>query len=388
MNTASEKELYSGELRETAMGYDADYFIWGEELIDYKLVLYTKKLKEVEGYQEVKDILTPCALVLIDTGKKHRIRCVPATLDAENRQIYLIVSNFNAMWNRFRLSVQLGIEIANESGQPCSIDKPEDIVDLCNLMRPNSIPYVKSGTIQYKVREQTAEERSQNSRRQSLLDNPKMNYFYDSSSGVVHDKECRMVKEISAAQFCASEEIPEGMQLCPKCMRIACFRKACAPNTKQIPVCSRIFKNNHVHNDKIRHFVMDAGLKLHATSLDALIVEGAQDTWIIKGKDEYSLQLWHNNYIKINETERYITEGFHNQGLNGKTMVQMLRYIEGYTWEKHLQAEAARAAAAAEKKAVVPAAETPAAQGIEENRKIPWYVKVKNWVCRVFRRRG
>lgn len=43
---------------------------------------------------------------------------------------------------------------------------------------------------------------------------------------------------------------------------------------------------------------------------------------------------------KQNGTERYITEGFHDQGLKEHTsMYQMLTYIAGYSWQKHLAAE-------------------------------------------------
>lgn len=376
MNTMSEKELYARELRETAVRYDADYFIWGEELIDSKLILYAKKLKEIEGYQEIKDILEPCCLVLADTGKQYHIRCIPAMLDNERSHIYLSVSNFNAIWKQIKRSVRLGIRLAKESGGACCIERPEEIVDMSRLLRTNSIPYIKGDVVWYKELEPTAEERMQNSRRQSLLDNPRMNYFYDSEGGFVHDKECAAVKEIVPRQFCASEEIPDGRQICPRCMRLVCFRRACAPNTKQIPICDRIFRNNHVNTGRVMHYVMEAGLKLHAESLDELIVEGAEDTWIIKGSDEHALELWHNNYVKTSDTERYITDGFHNQGMDGQSLIQMLRYIEGYTWERHLQGEAAKAAA--EKKAASPDDRTADVEAREENSRLPWYLKVKN----------
>lgn len=45
MNLASEKEFYSDRLEEVAMRVNAEHFLWGEELIDRKLILYAKKLK-------------------------------------------------------------------------------------------------------------------------------------------------------------------------------------------------------------------------------------------------------------------------------------------------------------------------------------------------------
>lgn len=70
MNIKSEKEFYGEELKRVALRFNADIFVWGEELISRKLIIYPKKLKDVIGYEEVKENLEPCGLVLIDTCKQ------------------------------------------------------------------------------------------------------------------------------------------------------------------------------------------------------------------------------------------------------------------------------------------------------------------------------
>jgi hypothetical protein len=84
---------------------------------------------------------------------------------------------------------------------------------------------------------------------------------------------------------------------------------------------------------------MDLGMKFHATTLDEMQVEYAEDSWIIKGLNNNVLHLWHNNYVKTSEMERYITDGFHNQNVDRKKLIQILNYIEGYSWQKHLANE-------------------------------------------------
>lgn len=86
-------------------------------------------------------------------------------------------------------SVRKGIRIANENeGSP--IEKPEEIIVFDNLQRAGSTPTIVNDIIKYEARELTKEERYRDSRKQSLLDNPQMLYFYESSGRYYHDRDC------------------------------------------------------------------------------------------------------------------------------------------------------------------------------------------------------
>ena len=69
------------------------------------------------------------------------------------------------------------------------------------LMRQGSTPVIENDVIKYVAREMTEEEKHKNSRKQSLMDNPKMIYFYSDNSRYYHDKECDDVKEIISERF-------------------------------------------------------------------------------------------------------------------------------------------------------------------------------------------
>ena len=342
MYIKSEKELYEEDLVQKY--YDFDNFVWGESLTDKKLVIYPKKLKEMDGYGLLKGNLKPCGLVLIENRKSEYIRCISATVNMQTGNVYISEKVFNSVWRIFRKSVNTGINIMREQLGTCNIAKPEDILILDHLQRYGSRPFLCNNVIKYEPRELTEEERHMNSRKQSLIDNPKMLYYYSEGSEYYHDKECVVVKEMSPYEIMASEKLPEGRKVCPKCQRKVYFRKACYPNTKQIAICDRIFKNNYVSLRLIEHFVMTSEMHFHATDLDVLQVVGAKDTWFIKGLKvkEDKLELWHNNYIRTSPTERYITNGYHNQNVERATLGQMLKYIEDYSWQKHLEAEVKR----------------------------------------------
>lgn len=197
-------------------------------------------------------------------------------------------------------SVRKEIRIANENeGSP--IEKPEEIIVFDNLQRAGSTPTIVNDIIKYEARELAKEERYRDSRKQSLLDNPRMLYFYESSGRYYHDRDCLEVK--------------------------------------QIGVCDKILRDHGVSLGKIKHCVMEVGMKFHATSMEELLVEGVEDTWIVKGLCNKNLVLWHNNYVKTEPTERYITEGFHKQKVDNKSLTQLLTYIEKYSFIKHLEKE-------------------------------------------------
>ena len=146
---------------------------------------------------------------------------------------------------------------------------------------------------------------------------------------------------------------------------------------------------------------MEKEMRFHAVSLKELVIKSKEDTWIVKGTDGHELRLLHNNYVKTSETERYITEGFHDQGLIGFSLYQILNYIEGYTWEKHLRGEERKAGAdiapeesTAEKTAgqaerISKAAEVTLSEKeliVEEvtlageEKKIAWWGRMKAWL--------
>lgn len=98
MNIKSEKEFYANELKRVALRFNADIFIWGEELINKRLIIYPKKLKGIMGYDEVKENLEPCGIVLINTRKQNFLHCTSAMVNVMNGNIYISEAGFNSSW--------------------------------------------------------------------------------------------------------------------------------------------------------------------------------------------------------------------------------------------------------------------------------------------------
>lgn len=334
----SEKILYGKEVAEAVIRLDAEFAFWGEDLLDKRIIVYPKKISKLCGYDEIKCHLVNAVIVYFDFPKENYIKMSVVRFDKQNNMLYISEENFNGIWRYLRNSVKLGIKI-HEKEDEFSNMHAEDIVDLTHLQRKGSEVVLKNGKLSYIAKDLSQEEKALLSRKQSLLDHTKNVYFYDIEDSIYHDKDCDRIKMIAPANFMASETFPEGRTPCKKCRRRIALRKACNPYVKQIPLVDRMLVKAGITDSALEKFVYEDDLRFQTGDARELIVKGKEDTWIIKGFDTMQLSLWHNNYVKTAPRERYITQGFHNQGLNGKKLYLMLKYISDYTFEKHLAAE-------------------------------------------------
>lgn len=339
MEVTSEKVFYEREVKEQARRLDVDILLWGEELYDKKIVIYPKKITAINGYEKIKNHLVDAALVYFDFKKEKYIKLSIIRYDDTKKVLYLSEENFNGIWRYLQSSVDLGIRIQKRRQNEIAIKTPDDIVDLSFLHRTGSEAVIKNGQLTYIAKEIPQSEKEHLSRKQSLLDNEKYLYFYDEDDTIYHDKDCDRVKEILPERFVASENRPEGKRPCKKCRRRMFLRKACSPYVKQIPQVDRLLTKGDLTDYQLEKFVYEEELKFKTDQAWELTVKGKEDTWIIKGFQTMELSLWHNNYVKTAPRERYITQGFHNQGMDGKRLYSMLTYISAYTFERHLAGE-------------------------------------------------
>ena len=339
MEVTSEKVFYEREVKEQARRLDVDILLWGEELYDKKIVIYPKKITAINVYEKIKNHLVDAALVYFDFKKEKYIKLSIIRYDDTKKVLYLSEENFNGIWRYLQSSVDLGIRIQKRRQNEIAIKTPDDIVDLSFLHRTGSEAVIKNGQLTYIAKEIPQSEKEHLSRKQSLLDNAKYLYFYDEDDTIYHDKDCDRVKEILPERFVASENRPEGKRPCKKCRRRMFLRKACSPYVKQIPQVDRLLTKGDLTDYQLEKFVYEEELKFKTDQAWELTVKGKEDTWIIKGFQTMELSLWHNNYVKTAPRERYITQGFHNQGMDGKRLYSMLTYISAYTFERHLAGE-------------------------------------------------
>lgn len=335
----SQKALYEKEVNEALCGLDVEGFLWGEDMYDVRVILYEGKLKEFPGYRSFKPYLINVAVVMIDPRETQLYKYLIVKYDEETNYIYMPEGNFNSFWKSIRPCVSLGIVIQKEQGNDLQIEKPEDIVDLSYLQRRRSEAVIKHGELIFIPKYTSKNELTLIGKKQSALDNPKNIFFYSKMENVYHDRDCDSVKSIKPEYFRASENAPDNHQPCKKCRRKLCLRVSCFPDVKRMVPLSQALSEAGIQDYQLEKYVLNYGLKIKCEKDGELTVSGKEDTWIIKGIKGKKLSLWHNNYVITGEKERYITHGFHNQGIDGKSFSFLMEYINNYTFEKHLEAK-------------------------------------------------
>ena len=355
MATLSQQVLYADLFKDKVDRLtNIDDYAWGEELFEFPIIVFTKGGKTIPKYKSIYQSGVRVGLITINPLVAGMIEVVPALYEPSSKRIFIKDTQFNKYWIYLRESIKIGIDNNYNYCVEKGIKNPEDIVDLRALWDSCQEPFIKDGTIQYKVRKQEKNSREQRKRnRQSKIDDPNNIYFYSSNengSRRIHDKECKELNYITDGSFTGSPDVPDGYILCPKCKRQLMIRIGCHPNTKQIPVCSRFFQEHRVSTAAIQKMI-DRGITFHATNMSIMTINGIEDTWQIRAAGE-GVSLWHNNYVRVSDTERYITDGFHKQNCKGN-MSYMLNYIEGYTWKKHLEGEARKQSVIKEKPSVI-----------------------------------
>ncbi|MDC7279580.1 hypothetical protein NXH64_08710 [Butyrivibrio fibrisolvens] len=355
-----------------------DDYAWGEELFEFPIIVYTKNRSTIPGYKRICNEGIEVGLITINPNIAGMIEIVPALYEPSNKRVYIKDTQFNIYWKNLRKSIQIGIENNQEYCEQNDIKTPEDIVDLRILRDDIHEPYIQNGIIKIRVRKVDVPKEIQTKRtRQSKLDNPLNVFFYSCNrkgSRQVHDRECDVLDSIPDDKFMGSTEIPDGYILCKKCKRNLLIRMGCYPNTKQIPICGRFFHEHRVGTTEIEKMI-DKGMTFHAEDMNVMTINGIEDTWQVRAVGD-NVSLWHNNYVRVSNTERYITDGFHNQNYTGN-MTGMLRYIEGYTWQKHLQGEERKRIKAEEEAKVIV---------VEDERNTNWYYMIIDRIKRFLRK--
>ena len=391
----SEKEKYLSEIERDYPDINPKTIIWGEDLVSFRIIVFPKRLREMKGYGRMRYQLCSCKLVYFNPNSLNYIRFSDVSVHNITGEIYIGVGPFLGVWKFLKESIAHGIELHSENGEMVKINSPKDIVDLSLLDRDGEKAVIKKDKIVYRSCKYTEEERQALGKRQSLLDNHKNKFFYGENERIYHDRDCEEVMKISPLIFRGSTRPPEGYKRCKKCARRMDIRKACEPHVKTMGECYHLLHGVGLLDSELARYVNNEGLRFRVEKAGELKVLGKEDTWIIRGFEHDALELWHNNYVKTAPEERYITGGFHNQGVDGKSIQYMLKYISDYTFTGHLEWE--RIKEAAEQRELkrqqaetipvhVPAVET--GEPVLLERKPGIIARIKTWLTGIFGRKG
>ncbi|MBO5523119.1 MAG: hypothetical protein J5986_05515 [Roseburia sp.] len=318
--------------------FEEERLLCGADLLNYKIFPYRGKLKTVIG----KENTAENAYILMDTDRKHEVYRIPVNVSEEKKRIYIAEANFNRYWKNISSMIFAGLRkevIGKQKFYPFQ-DMVETYVDLSFYENEHRKAVLEHYQVKIIGIQPTEEVQKLQSRRASAMDNKKLVYVYSDGKMLFHDKSCPLVKEISDTDFRACAELPENALLCEECRERMYIRRACGEDFKRYNAYHHFFRKGHVNIRIIQELVGDYQGKIHLEGIDTLRVICGEDTWKIRIDDAGKITLLHNNYVMVNDEERYILSEFHNQNLpKNISMTGAIQYLENYTWEKHLAAK-------------------------------------------------
>ena len=232
----NEKELHMELAKEALKSLTGDVTVslWGQDLVDGKIVLYSGRLKEAKIDNRIRERIVTAGLIFFNYRSPDFLKASMVKWDPELNAIYLPVESFPRIWKFLKTIVRNGMNLKKQAGLDCTIERPEDIIDLSLLDNNARIAFIQNDKVAYKSKELSQEEKRLIGNKQRLLDDRKNMYFYSDEEEIYHDKDCSMVKKIPIVSFKASATKPLGKSPCTACVRRMLIREACFPHTKQI----------------------------------------------------------------------------------------------------------------------------------------------------------
>ena len=290
-----------------------------EALGGYLFCPYAGPLKKVPEYSENKAAFEEIQILLV-VNERGRVVKVPGNIG--EKKLFINEANFNKFWKAITDTIPLAqadLTLLNRQGQSACIG--EDF------------------KIQYEETDIDIETERMLSKKAVALDDHRIGFVYAKSGRYVHDKSCPLIDKIRYWDFEASENLPEGRELCPKCVREIYIRNAIKNDRKHFSHYSLFFEKGTVSNHVLEEFLYGTGAEIQMDTPDELFVKYKKDTWKIKMDENQLCRLYHNNYVMLSERERYITSGFHLQKDSPLYLGGVLLYLKEYDWQKHLAAK-------------------------------------------------
>lgn len=313
--------------------------VFCDELDGYTFCPYVGKVKQDPLYQAHREEAVPAKIYYIDksNGELAGMQCI---IVEKTKQIYVAEGTFNAYWRS--VSKRL-CGFLRENGTPSlSHSAMNKYVDLSLAKKAGydvRINYNFQLSYEKVEKEIDIEEQRLQSKRASAMDDCRIRFVFDKCDDLVHDKSCRLVQGIILHNFGATETVPENRRVCERCRRSLYIRKAIKTDTKHFAWYKHFFDRGWVSTDLLEKYLWNEAAELHMDSPDELRIKYREDTWIILMKSEEDYVLLHNNYEMIGEKERYITSGFHEQSRFATRLSKVMKYIDGYDWNKHFVTE-------------------------------------------------
>lgn len=175
--------------------------------------------------------------------------------------------------------------------------------------------------------------------RQRLMDNPDNLFVCDTRSGIVHDRDCKQVKQIPDNCFSVAKWLPyDKNRICINCFKKALIRTSVGSSRKYIDSYRHFFSSLGFTEDLLYKLFIECKTTLISVDMDSVTLKVNDDRWMIV-KNNNVIELWHNNYIICDDFSRVLQNDYHLQGAfpqNGSEgAIELISVVCNYSWDAH-----------------------------------------------------
>lgn len=309
--------------------------VFSDELTDYTFFPYVNVRNIPQDLEEIN-----LSLYMEENDKLIQFPCI---YDAQRKEIYLTVTDFNKYWREIYRRIYKATHAAAITVNELTNEKMNDMVDLSLLETATRSAFInQTFQIEYKGKEIDIDTQRLISKKAYALENPEIKFVYSSQNSYIHDKSCSFVNDIAPKHFGALEKLPEDRTLCQRCAKKIYIRNAIQNDNKNFAMYLHFFDKGRVGFRLIEQFLWHDKAKIYMPERNVMQVVYKEDTWIIRMHDKGKCTLEHNNYAIIENTDRKMLSGFHPQKCSHTYLPGMIRYIQEYDWKEHLELRLAR----------------------------------------------
>lgn len=178
------------------------------------------------------------------------------------------------------------------------------------------------------------------SKLQSWRDNPDILFIFDTKTNTIHDKTCEHLNRIPMHWLKPFEGYLLGINYCDNCREYLHIRLACGDDFKRCNVYKYFLHKGKLSQSSLENFVRHRNFRMRLISPESLEIKVNEDTWIINRDGDGSYTLMHNNYFKLDDGNRIVSEGrnakFHLQR-RSRRLYPLFDSICRYSYGEHPQ---------------------------------------------------
>lgn len=241
-------------------------------------------------------------------------------------------------WRTGKFYIQLNVFNAHWKNLKEGLANPDSHVKLkCLAKKGRSIEF-KNNTISFESVKASSSSWIKNCRRRdSILENSKLIFIHSKANYTVHDKSCKLLKDIPDEYILGSSSMPKDHIVCEECSKKLYLRMMIGQDGKRIDNYQSFLDRAGADYEIIRRFANVYKAELYLENHNILRISCNMDSWqIIIDNSGAFRQLRHNNYFMTDNGTRYITGAYHAQKGEFSNINEAFNYICTYSFEAHL----------------------------------------------------